>query len=64
MRWLLRIDILLPSDDHKLAVIIENKVQSIEGPNQLEKYDTFVRHTYPGWGVVKIFLTRHGATPP
>lgn len=57
------IDILLINADHKLVVIIENKIRAMEGPDQLEKYNNFVRHTYPGWDVVKIFLTRHCTTP-
>ncbi len=57
------IDILLTNEHCKLAVIIENKIRAGEGPAQLEKYDGFVRHTYYGWDLLKIYLTPHGATP-
>ncbi len=57
------IDILLTNETHKLAVIIENKIWSPEQVGQLDKYDRIVRHSHPGWDVLKIFLTPYGDAP-
>ncbi len=57
------IDILLTNEAHKFAVIIENKICSPEQSGQLDKYDRIVRHSHPGWDVLKIYLTPYGATP-
>jgi hypothetical protein len=43
------IDILLLNADHRLAVVIENKVGSDEHSDQLGRYREAVRRTYPGW---------------
>ncbi len=57
------VDVLLTNEDHKLAVIIENKIWAGEGPTQLDWYDRIVRHTHPGWDVHRIFLTPSGVVP-
>jgi hypothetical protein len=57
------IDVLLTNEDHKLAVIIENKIWASEGPGQLDWYDRIIRHTYPGWDVHRIYLTPFGGSP-
>ncbi len=57
------IDILLTNEDYKLAVIIENKIGATEGHGQLVKYDSYVRHIYPRWDLLKIYLTPHGDAP-
>ena len=54
------IDVLLTNEDHKLAVIIENKIWASEGPGQLDWYDRIIKHTHPGWDVHRIYLTPHG----
>ncbi|CAA9255997.1 MAG: hypothetical protein AVDCRST_MAG93-1974, partial [uncultured Chloroflexia bacterium] len=57
------VDVLLTNEDHKLAVIIENKVEAGEGPGQLDWYDRIIRHTHPGWDVHHVFLSPSGFTP-
>src|SRR5215203_4370771 len=57
------IDVLLTNEDHKLAVIVENKIDAWEGPGQLDWYHRIVRHTHPGWTVVCIYLSPSGAAP-
>lgn len=57
------IDLLLIDSMHRLAVIIENKIDSSEHSNQLPRYLEIVKHRYPNWKVVAIFLTPDGATP-
>jgi hypothetical protein len=57
------IDVLLTNEDHRLAVIVENKIDAWEGPGQLDWYDRFIRHTHPGWTVVCIYLSPSGAAP-
>jgi len=57
------IDVLLTNEDHRLAVIIGNKIWASEGPSQLDWYDRIIRHTHPGWDVHRVFLTPSGFTP-
>jgi hypothetical protein len=57
------IDVLLTNEDHKLAVIIENKIWASEGQGQLGWYDRIIRHTHPGWDVHRVFLSPSGFTP-
>ncbi len=57
------VDVLLTNEDHKLAVIVENKIEAGEGPSQLDWYDRIIRHTHPDWDVHHIYLTPSGATP-
>ena len=57
------IDVLLTNEDHKLAVIVENKIEAWEGPGQLDWYHRIIRHTHPGWTVVCIYLSPSGAAP-
>ena len=57
------VDVLLTNEDHKLAVIVENKIWASEGPGQLDWYDRIIRHTHPGWDVHRIFLSPSGFTP-
>lgn len=57
------IDILLINETHKLAVIIENKVWSIEHSGQLDIYHKIVTHIHPDWHVLGIYLTPNGDTP-
>ena len=55
------IDVLLTNEDHKLAVIIENKIWSAEHSNQLERYYQIVKDSRPGCNVLGIYLTRLGS---
>ncbi|HEY3283321.1 MAG TPA: PD-(D/E)XK nuclease family protein, partial [Armatimonadota bacterium] len=57
------IDLLLVDKAHRLAVIIENKVDSLERPGQLAKYLRTVGAHYPDCDVVPIFLTPDGTLP-
>ena len=57
------IDILLLNERHQLAVIIENKLQTGEHDNQLDRYYRFVAQQYPGWRILGLYLTPTGANP-
>lgn len=57
------IDILLLDETHRLAVIIENKVDSGEHSQQLQRYWRIVRQRYPGWQIVGLFMTPDGRDP-
>ena len=59
------IDILLLSEAHRLAVIIENKVDSGEHSGQLGRYRQTVSQHYPDpeWRVIGLFLTPEGEQP-
>ena len=57
------IDILLLDEQHKLAVIIENKIDSGEHDDQLCKYWRTVGEQHPGWKRVGIYLTPDGQLP-
>ncbi len=57
------IDILLLDEDHELAVIIENKIDTIEHSGQLKRYYEIVEQYYPGWRVIAMYLTPSGDPP-
>jgi hypothetical protein len=57
------IDILLLDEDHKLAVIIENKIDSDERLGQLRRHLDVVGQHFPGWRVIPVYLTRGGDPP-
>ncbi len=57
------IDVLLTNEDHKLAVIIENKIWTAEHSNQLDRYHRIVKDSHPGWRVLGIYLTPFGSLP-
>jgi hypothetical protein len=57
------IDILLVSQTHGFAIIIENKIGTAEHSDQLRRYRETVQRYYPHLGVIALFLTRDGATP-
>lgn len=57
------VDILIRDQEHRLVVIIENKIRSGERPGQLRRYLDVVRRHYPGWRVVPLFLTLDGLPP-
>ncbi len=58
-----RIDILLLNSEHKLAVIIENKLSTGEHDNQLGRYFESVQSNHPGWSVLGLYLTINGEQP-
>jgi hypothetical protein len=57
------IDILLRFPSLKLALIIENKIDSLERDGQLKKYWKTVLTEFPGWAVRGIYLTPDGEKP-
>lgn len=60
------IDLLITCDDPSFVIAIENKVHSVEGPNQLSRYEEIV-HTSTEFARHKkrqlVFLTREGDLP-
>ena len=50
------VDVLLLDEEHKLVVIIENKVDSSERPGQLRRYLEVVESSFPGWRRVPVYL--------
>ena len=57
------IDIFVRDEANRLAVIVENKVQSEEHSNQLARYYEMVAKEFTGWSIVAIYLTREGNNP-
>jgi hypothetical protein len=57
------IDILLVHAEHRLAVVIENKVGSEEHSDQLARYHDIVRRSYPAATFFGIYLTPDGEPP-
>jgi hypothetical protein len=57
------IDLLLVDDRLRLAVIIENKIDSHEHSDQLARYFRQVTQSYPGWQIMAIYLTPDGDQP-
>lgn len=52
-----RIDILLESKNNKVIFIIENKIWSGEGDNQLEDYKNYIDEKYSDYNRIFLFLT-------
>jgi hypothetical protein len=57
------IDILIESPSDRLAIIIENKVDTSEHSDQLGRYHRLVQKHRPGWQIVGIYLTLDGTLP-
>jgi hypothetical protein len=57
------IDILLTDETNRLAVIVENKIDSTEHSNQLARYWDIVTHDHPDWRVLGVYLTPDGDPP-
>lgn len=57
------IDILLTDRERRLAVIIENKIDSTEHSGQLARYLEIIRRNHIGWRIVPVFLTPDGQPP-
>jgi hypothetical protein len=58
-----RIDILVVSEAEKFIVLIENKIDTGEHSNQLQRYIDVVQTHFVGWKVLPVFLTRYGQMP-
>lgn len=57
------IDILLVSEAHQFAVIIENKIGTLEHSDQLHRYREAVKRQYPHLAIIALFLTPDGTVP-
>jgi len=57
------IDILALDESHQLAIIIENKIDSGEHSDQLERYRQIVVRYYPNWHIIGLYLTPDGEAP-
>src|SRR5581483_2232565 len=57
------IDLLLLDEPHQLAVIIENKIESGEHSDQLERYLRTVQQHYSGWKILGLYLSPEGDAP-
>lgn len=57
------LDILLRDEKNKLAVAIENKIDTREHSDQLLRYQQTLRHHFPGWKVVGLYLTPDRSAP-
>lgn len=57
------IDLLLLDKPHHFAIIIENKIESHEHSNQLQRYRQVVQTHYPDWSIIDLYLTPDGELP-
>ena len=57
------IDLLILSRQNKLVIVIENKIDSSEHSNQLQRYFNITKKEFPGYNSIFIYLTREGETP-
>ncbi len=57
------IDILLVDEQNHLVVIIENKIDSGEHSEQLQRYWQITNQHYPNWNIIGLFLTPDGNQP-
>jgi hypothetical protein len=57
------IDLLLLDESHRLAVIIENKIDSSEHSDQLRRYFEDVQHHYPQLNILGLYLSPEGDEP-
>jgi len=57
------IDIFLLDERNRLAVIIENKIDTNEHDDQLQRYHEAVKQQYPGYRTIGLYLTPAGDEP-
>src|SRR5215208_5168776 len=57
------IDIFMADETNRLAVVIENKIDSTEHSDQLSNYWKMVRQEHPGWHVIGLYVTPDGDAP-
>ena len=57
------IDLLILSRQNKLVIVIENKIDSSEHSNQLQRYYNITKREFPNYNSIFIYLTREGETP-
>ncbi|MGM0409830.1 MAG: PD-(D/E)XK nuclease family protein [Bacillota bacterium] len=58
-----RIDILLISRQNNLVIVIENKIDSSEHSNQLNRYYNIINREFNDYHKVFVYLTREGEIP-
>jgi len=51
------IDVVCVSESNRLVVLIENKIDSGEGSDQLKRYLAATKAAYPGFTIIPIYLT-------
>lgn len=51
-----RIDILLISKRYKVVILIENKIWSGEGDNQLEDYKNYIDNNYNSYNKIYFYI--------
>ncbi len=59
-RELNNIDVLLVSERERFVCLIENKLDTREGADQLQRYKEYVRLWYPGFRTVLVYFTLRG----
>ena len=57
------IDLLILDQEHRFVCVIENKVDSGEGPGQLQRYRKIVEREFDDYKRAFIFLTKFGDEP-
>jgi len=57
------IDVLIVSDRNRFVVLIENKVDTGEHSDQLQRYETAILRKYVGYALLRLFLTPSGHAP-
>lgn len=57
------IDILVVDEEHQFAVIVENKIASVEHSGQLHRYRQSVKNQYPEYRLISLYLTPDGRSP-
>lgn len=57
------VDLLLISKKNKFLIIIENKWNSRESKNQLNKYLNTISEKYPLFDIIPVYLTKYGVEP-
>lgn len=55
-----KIDIFALSDESRYVIAIENKIDSGEHSDQLNRYRSIIEKAYPGWKIRYIFLSPQG----
>lgn len=57
------IDVLVRDQANRLAVVIENKIDSTEHSDQLQRYMEIAEREFKGWKVLGLYLTPAGDAP-
>jgi hypothetical protein len=57
------IDLLLTDERNEFAVVIENKIDSREHNEQLQRYRKIAEQQFPDWHIIYLYLTPEGDLP-